>query len=262
MEINFNKFIKEDQIKHPLSIWHTEYLKAKNKKIPAPEVPKNNFDTYKIFQIMELRNYTNGLHQFRDQEDVPATNPLIGIIPDIFITKSQENKLKGLTGFIINDSNGSFHERWAAFDVFIILTKETQEEFDYITFNPNLMKRRIDGFFTFESIEQVLKLIGDLNNVVLDYDEESSDKYWEKISSKYQPEPRTIKDDESDSWFNKKVLFTSKSNLGVITFFIGNIKYTYQLDPIDLNKIWSIKDKSPWQAVNMIKNLGVLINKV
>jgi hypothetical protein len=209
----------ENEDIHPFEKWHKEYMSIHNNDLQALRnsrigvaqnvnkssemLKKLEKDYTRVVLIAEVDNYTSGTH---GSNETPADNPFIGARVDIKINNEVALFLRGRTGFILNDSGGSFHERWGRLDAYVIVDEIMNDiqnsdlDIDYGTLYKTEY-RKIKRFFKFESLQQVVGIMREMEphlpNPV--QGDESSEEYWGRLMKK--AEIKNKRNDERDDWF-------------------------------------------------------------
>lgn len=240
--MNFKFWLEADET-HPFEAWHKEYEDAKEaerkrrdgfeyrryRNMPHPPEPKVNTatllkdprakDVY-VVAVLELDNYTSGMHSWGDQDDVPASDPAHNAKWEVKINAQQEKILSGKTAFIADHSGGSFHERWLKIKVCVIVNDIVNREgYDYDTpdneklewyafgtgYNNNLSD--VVKVFKFQSLKQATEVVEEVEpNLPPPGEEgESREDYWKRImgSVAQTPPPDPTGYNPSDDYYKR-----------------------------------------------------------
>lgn len=242
--MNFKLWLEADET-HPFEIWHKEYQDAREaertyrsdfeyrryRNMPQRPVPKvdsrqllkdpRTKDVY-IVDVLELDNYTSGMHGYGDQDDVAASDPAHGAEWKIEINSMQEKILFGKTAFVVDRSGGSFHERWLRIKVCVIVNDivnkdgydydtPDNEQLNWYTFGNESYSdgnfNKIVKVFKFQSLKQASEVVEALEpNVTFPVEDgESRDDYWKRVMASVDKTPPTDQSgyNSSDDYYKR-----------------------------------------------------------
>ena len=205
--IYFKQWLESQEEPTPFEQWHKQYMDSIKSSInrnyiggigveKTPKKPDELLkdprvsELFKVVEIISIDGFSYGVHAYGDQEDIPAGDPFSNAEIEVLIDGNTERKLIGKNAFVVDESGGSFHERWARMKVYVILDDTIDADgLDFEFFSKSSM-RKIVKFFKFQSIKQASEVIEKLEpNLSFPVkDGETRDDYWKRVISSVNPE--------------------------------------------------------------------------
>jgi len=214
--LGFKLFFLEAEDMHPFEQWHNEYKNAFAKErqsrqsdprrisSTSPYKTKNMHEDPRaknllVVEVISIDGFSSGHRSFGDTPEKSAGNPFINADWTFDLDPKFEKELIGKTGFILDESGGSFHERWGRLKAFVIVNdivdKDNYEDLPdgeklpYTSLHPN-QYLKIEKFFKFEGMVKTAELLKDMQGQ-LEYPKpssyDSSHAYWTRLIAKNMP---------------------------------------------------------------------------
>lgn len=203
MAQSFKSYFFEQDADHPFQAWHANYLSAREaeRKTRNPYAILGVAKPYKSDDLIKqapgiyttevaiAEGSSSGTYAYGDQDEVPADDPAENAKWEFKINAQQEKLLIGQKAFLIDSSNGSFHERWFRLYIHVIIPAELEDQADaiglsYWKFAEQYSKKftHIKKFFVFQGLRQAVEMAQQEYSAPYPVkDDEDADAFWKRL---------------------------------------------------------------------------------